>query len=97
MSHDGLKSEIMFKKSVMYHLNGGPIFTLAAKSNYLIKLIEIFVELFFWCAPFGYLYLSYIFYNEPELGEGIDHGKALTPFPSRILDETSFEPTTFRS
>jgi len=59
MSHDGLKSEIMFKKSVMYHLNGGPIFTLAAKSNYLIKLVEIFVEFFLVCPiwlPVSFLY-----------------------------------------
>jgi len=33
--------------------------------------------------------------NEPELGAGIDFGMALNPFPSSILDETSFEPTTF--
>jgi hypothetical protein len=32
--------------------------------------------------------------SAPELGAGIDPGMALTPFPSRVLDETSFEPTT---
>jgi len=32
--------------------------------------------------------------NEPDLGAGIDAGMALTPFPSSILDETRFEPTT---
>ncbi len=38
------------------------------------------------------------FYNEPELGASrIDPGMALTPFPSSILDELRFEPTTFRS
>jgi len=35
------------------------------------------------------------FYNEPELGVGIDPGMALTPFSSGILEETRFEPTTF--
>ncbi len=37
--------------------------------------------IFFWCAPFGYLYFL-IFYNEPELGVGIDPGMALSPLPS---------------
>jgi hypothetical protein len=32
-----------------------------------------------------------VFYNEPELGVGIDPGMALTPFPSSI----GIEPTTF--
>jgi len=39
----------------------------------------------------------FLFSNEPELGEGIDPSMALNPFPSNNLDETSFEPTTFRS
>jgi len=37
------------------------------------------------------------FYNEPELDARIDPGMAFTPFPSSILDETRFEPTTFES
>ncbi len=40
-----------------------------------------FFKYIFWCAPFGYLYF---FYNEPELGVGIDPGMALTPLPSTI-------------
>jgi hypothetical protein len=40
---------------------------------------------------------SPFFNNEPELGERIDRGIALTQFPSSILDETRFEPTTFWS
>jgi len=32
-----------------------------------------------------------VFYNEPELGVGINPGMALTPFPSSI----GIEPTTF--
>jgi hypothetical protein len=42
---------------------------------------------------------TYIFLNfliEPELCAGIDPGMAFVPFPSSILDETSFKPTTFR-
>ena len=35
------------------------------------------------CPPFGYLYFL-IFYNEPELGVGIDPSMALTPLPSSI-------------
>jgi len=35
------------------------------------------------------------FYNEPELGAGIDPGMALTQFPSGILDETRFKPTAY--
>jgi len=34
------------------------------------------------------------FYNEPELGVGIDPGMALTPFPSSI-GRAGIEPTTF--
>jgi len=37
------------------------------------------------------------FYNGPELGAGNDPGMALTPFPTSILDEMRFEPTTFKS
>jgi len=36
-----------------------------------------------------------LFYNEPEWGAGIYPVMALTLFPSSILDETGFEPTTF--
>ncbi len=50
----------------------------------------------FWCAPFGYPYFL-LFSNEPKLGAGIDPSMALTLFPSIILDETIFEPTTYRS
>jgi hypothetical protein len=52
----------------------------------MLNLIVIIVniKIFFWCAPFGYLYFSYFFYNEPELGVGIDPGMALTPLPSSI-------------
>jgi len=39
----------------------------------------------------------FLFSNEPEFGEGINPGMALTPFPSSILAETNFEPTTSRS
>jgi len=39
----------------------------------------------------------FLFLNEPKLGAGINPGMALTPFPSSILDETSFELTTSRS
>ncbi len=38
-----------------------------------------------------------LFSNEPELGTEIDSGMVMTPFTSSILDETSFEPTTYRS
>jgi hypothetical protein len=47
-------------------------------------------------APFGYLYFSYFSMNEPELGAGIDLCMAFNPFPSSILDETRFEPTTMK-
>jgi len=42
-------------------------------------------------------YIFLFFYNQPDLGAGIDPGMALTLFPSSILDETRFEPTTFGS
>ncbi len=38
-----------------------------------------------------------LFSIEPELGTEIDSGMVMTPFPSSILDETRFEPTTYRS
>jgi len=48
-------------------------------------VINLFLNLFFWCAPFGYLYfLSFLIMNEPGLGAGIDPGIALTPLPSSI-------------
>jgi hypothetical protein len=46
------------------------------------------------------IWLPVFFLNfqiEPELGAGINPGMALTPFPYSILDETRFEPKTFRS
>ncbi len=42
---------------------------------------------------------TYAFVNfqiEPEFCAGIDPGMAFTLFPSSILDERRFEPTTFR-
>jgi len=45
----------------------------------------LFLNIFFWCAPFGYLYfLSFQLLNEPGLGVGINPGMALTPFPFSI-------------
>jgi hypothetical protein len=38
-----------------------------------------------------------LFSNEPEMGTEIESGMIITPFPSSILDETRFEPTTYRS
>jgi len=43
------------------------------------------------------IYVFFLFSNEPELGDGIDPGMAIYPFPSSNLDETRFEPTTFWS
>jgi len=36
---------------------------------------------------------SYFFYNEPELGVGIDHGMALTPLPSSIGEGLNPRPS----
>jgi len=36
---------------------------------------------------------SLFFYNEPELGVGIDHGMALTPLPSRIGQGLNPQPS----
>jgi len=48
------------------------------------------------CVPFGYLYFSYFsIMNQNWALESILAGMALTPFPSSILDETRFKPTTF--
>ncbi len=45
---------------------------------------SFFMFVYFWCAPFVYLYFLIFFYNEPVLGVGIDPGMALTPLPSSI-------------
>ncbi len=57
---------------------------------------KFFINIFFGM-PHWLPVLFLFFYNEPELGAGINPGMALSPFPSSILDETRFEPTTFRS
>jgi len=49
-------------------------------------------KIFFLVCP---IWLPVFFYDEPQLGAAIDPGKALTLFPSSILDETRLEPTTF--
>jgi hypothetical protein len=42
------------------------------------QICAYFLKVFFcWFAPFGYLYFSYFFTNEPELAAGIDLGMAL--------------------
>jgi len=61
--------------------------------NEVNKLL-FFLKIFFWCAPFGYLYFhSYQLLYEPGLGAGIDPGMALTPFPSSIGIEPTKEDT----
>jgi hypothetical protein len=52
---------------------------------------------FFVSVPYLATYIFLSFQIEPELGAGIDPGMAFTPFPTNILDETRFKPTTFRS
>jgi len=55
------------------------------KKGWQPLLIHKINKLFFWCAPFGYLYfLSFLILNEPGLGAGFDPGMALTPLPSSI-------------
>ena len=50
--------------------------------NYFASLLLIFLKMFFWCAPFGYLYF-FLFLYEPGLGvSGIDPGMTFTSFPS---------------
>jgi hypothetical protein len=46
-----------------------------------------FLKKFCRCAPFGYLYFSFYYQFEPELGAEIDSGMAFTPFPSSLMDE----------
>jgi len=49
-----------------------------------------FVYIFFFGVPHLATCIFLVFYNEPELGVGIDPGMALTPFASSI----GIEPTT---
>ncbi len=42
---------------------------------------------------FGYLYFPIFFYNEPELGVGIDPGMALTTLPSSIGQGSNPQPS----
>ena len=58
--------------------------------------MNIFINILLVCSIWQPVFFL-IFYNEPELGAGIDPVMALTPFSSSILDEMSFEPTTFQS
>ncbi len=60
----------------------------------MCTLIETFFNIFFG-VPHLATCIFLFFYNEPGLGAGIDPGMILTPFPSSILDEARFEPTTF--
>jgi len=62
--------------------------------------------IWFW-APFGFITFfkifffgvphlaTYIFFKFTRMGALIDPGMALIPFPSSILNETRFKPTTF--
>jgi len=65
--------------------------------DFQIILFEVYyasIKIFF-VYPIRYLYFSYFFNNEPDLGAEIDPGMALTLFPSSILDETRFKAATF--
>jgi len=55
--------------------------------------MKFFLILFFWCAPFGYLYFLIFFYNEPELGVGIDPCMALTTLSSSIGRGSNLQPS----
>jgi hypothetical protein len=51
---------------------------------------------FFVIVPYFTPYIFTNFQIEQELGSGINPSIAFTPFLSNTLDETRFEPTTFR-
>jgi len=57
----------------------------------LLRPCNIYFFKYFFGVPHLATCIFLVFYNEPELGVGIDHGMALTPFPSSI----GIEPTTF--
>ncbi len=65
-------------------------------SAFFLSPYQTFFRYFLVC-PIWLLEFFLFFYNEPDLGAGIDPGMALTTFPSSMLDKTRFEPTTFRS
>ncbi len=63
---------------------------MACQSLFLKEEVGFFKSFFFikcfFCVP--HLAVFFQLLNEPVLGAGIDHGMALTPFPSSIvLDE----------
>jgi len=59
------------------------------RKNFFKKIIYLVCPI--WPVVF-YLF----FYNEPDFSAEIDPSMALmTPFPSSILDEIRFKPTTF--
>jgi hypothetical protein len=60
-----------------------------------ISMAEFFLNIFLLAYPI-WLPVFSLFLNEPELGTEIDSGMVMTPFPSIVLDETRFEPTTYR-
>ncbi len=47
----------------------------------------------FWCAPYLAACIFLFFYNEPELGVGIDPRMALTPLPSSIGGGSNPQPS----
>jgi len=63
--------------------------------NNNVLFLLILRNIYFLVCPIWLPVFFLFFYNEPELGAGINPGMALTPFPYSILDEMRLEPTTF--
>jgi len=56
------------------------------------------VNVFFWCAPFGYpCFLYFQLLNDPKLVTGIYPGNTLTPFPSSIERDSNPRPSKHES
>jgi len=90
-------SQLNHKKLLFFKLE--LLHSLKTEFNRISSLTYILFlkNFFFLVCPIWLPVFFLFFYNEPELGAEINPGMAVAPFPSSILDETRFEPTTFQS
>ena len=78
---------LIFKRKVIKSFGLDQCLQRWAKKNRFLFLM------FFWCAPFAYLYFS--FFCGIGCFTGIDPGMALTPFPCSLRKRRDLDPRPF--